>query len=369
MSERTFVIVGASLAGAKAAAELRERGFDGRVVLIGSEPELPYERPPLSKDYLRGESEREKAYVHEHGFYEQHEIELRDRHDGRRRSTRRRARQARRRPRARLRPAAADDRAPSRGGCRCPGAELDGIHYLRTIADCDAIRERLGRRRSCRGRRRGWIGCEVAACARQRGLEVTVVDPLALPTSGSSARRSARSTATCTPGTVSSCVLGDGVAAFEGDGAVARVRTSGGAALECDFVGGRRRGHSPRRARQRGRARDRQRGPGRREACRAQRRTCSPPATSPMRGIRSTSERIRVEHWANALNQGPAAARAMLGDRSATTGCPTSSQTSTTSAWSTPGTPPSGTRSCSAASRAAGEFIAFWLRDGRVIAG
>ena len=76
MSEKTFVIVGSSLAGAKAAQELRECGFDGRVVLIGAESERPYERPPLSKDYLRGESEREKARVHEEGFYRQHQIEL-----------------------------------------------------------------------------------------------------------------------------------------------------------------------------------------------------------------------------------------------------------------------------------------------------
>ena len=64
MTKPTFVIVGASLAGAKAAEELRSRGFDGRVVLIGAEPERPYERPPLTKDYLRGESERDKAHVH-----------------------------------------------------------------------------------------------------------------------------------------------------------------------------------------------------------------------------------------------------------------------------------------------------------------
>ena len=64
MAKPTFLIVGASLAGAKAAEELRTQGFDGRVVLIGAEPERPYERPPLTKDYLRGESEREKAYVH-----------------------------------------------------------------------------------------------------------------------------------------------------------------------------------------------------------------------------------------------------------------------------------------------------------------
>src|SRR6516164_5916949 len=71
-----FLIVGASLAGAKAAEELRACGFDGRVVLIGSEPERPYERPPLSKDYLRGESEREQAYVHTAGFYAEQQIEL-----------------------------------------------------------------------------------------------------------------------------------------------------------------------------------------------------------------------------------------------------------------------------------------------------
>ena len=71
-----FLIVGASLAGAKAAEELRTQGFDGRVVLIGAEPERPYERPPLTKDYLRGESEREQAYVHPDGFYAQQEIEL-----------------------------------------------------------------------------------------------------------------------------------------------------------------------------------------------------------------------------------------------------------------------------------------------------
>ena len=63
MSDQTIVVVGASLAGAKAAEELRERGFDGRVVLIGAEADRPYERPPLTKDYLRGESERETVYV------------------------------------------------------------------------------------------------------------------------------------------------------------------------------------------------------------------------------------------------------------------------------------------------------------------
>src|SRR5436853_446913 len=77
MSKKTFVIVGASLAGARAAGELRERGFDGRLVLVGAETEHPYERPPLTKDYLRGESERAKAYVHDENFYASQDIELR----------------------------------------------------------------------------------------------------------------------------------------------------------------------------------------------------------------------------------------------------------------------------------------------------
>jgi 3-phenylpropionate/trans-cinnamate dioxygenase ferredoxin reductase subunit len=75
-TDRTFVIAGAALAGAKAAETLRAEGFDGRVVLIGTEQERPYERPPLSKDYLRGESGRETVYVHDEGFYAEHEIEL-----------------------------------------------------------------------------------------------------------------------------------------------------------------------------------------------------------------------------------------------------------------------------------------------------
>src|SRR4249919_337236 len=73
----TFVIVGASLAGAKAAETLRHEGFDGRVVLIGEEPERPYERPPLSKDYLRGDAERSKVYVHDEKFYADQHVELR----------------------------------------------------------------------------------------------------------------------------------------------------------------------------------------------------------------------------------------------------------------------------------------------------
>src|SRR3954468_2713542 len=76
-TDQTFVIVGASLAGAKAAETLRDEGFDGRVVLIGAETERPYERPPLSKEYVRGEAGRDKVYVHDESFYGERNIELR----------------------------------------------------------------------------------------------------------------------------------------------------------------------------------------------------------------------------------------------------------------------------------------------------
>src|SRR5947209_3399960 len=177
MSSKTFVIVGASLAGAKAAGELRERGFDGRVVLIGAETERPYERPPLTKDYLRGDSEREKAYVHEEDFYARQQIELR-----RGETAETIDLDASTVTLAGGEQLAYDSLLLTTGAeprrLVVPGAELEGVHYLRTLADCDALRERLsfGGRVAVVGA--GWIGSEFAASARQSGLEVTVIDPL-----------------------------------------------------------------------------------------------------------------------------------------------------------------------------------------------
>jgi 3-phenylpropionate/trans-cinnamate dioxygenase ferredoxin reductase component len=177
---QTIVIVGASLTGAKAAETLREEGFEGKVVLIGDEAERPYERPPLTKDYLRGESPREKAYVHSEAFYREHEIELMTGtavtgldpvhsqvtlDEGRELAY----------ERLLLATGAEPRRVP------ITGADLHGVHYLRTLADCDALRERLDSGGHVVVVGAGWIGSEFAASARQRGLEVTVIDPLALP--------------------------------------------------------------------------------------------------------------------------------------------------------------------------------------------
>src|SRR5690242_15030108 len=180
MSEKTFVIVGASLAGAKAAQELRAEGFDGRVVLIGAEPERPYERPPLSKEYLRGEAEREKAFVHDADFYREQQIELlmdttvTAVDPGTARVTMEGARELE------------FDRLLLTTGAEprrlaVPGSQLGGIYYLRTLADCEVLRGRLEAGGHVVVVGAGWIGSEVAASARQRGLEVTVIDPLELP--------------------------------------------------------------------------------------------------------------------------------------------------------------------------------------------
>src|SRR4051794_40869276 len=162
----THVIVGASLAGAKAAEGLRSEGFDGRIVLVGAEDERPYERPPLSKEYLRGEAPREKAYVHEPGFYSDHDVELRtattvERIDTGAQSVELAGGERLRYGRLLIATGAEPRRLP------VPGADLDGIHYLRDLADADAIAARLrqGGRAAIVGA--GWIGAEVAASARQ----------------------------------------------------------------------------------------------------------------------------------------------------------------------------------------------------------
>src|SRR4051812_9432336 len=174
------IIVGASLAGAKAAETLRDEGFDGRVVVIGAERERPYERPPLSKDYVRGEAGRDKIHVHPAAFYADRDIELRlgrtavtldtasrvlTLDDGQRLVY----------DRLLLATGAEPRRLP------IPGDDLDGVHYLRTVEDSDALRARLdaGGRVVVVGA--GWIGTEGAPSARQRGLEGTILDPASRP--------------------------------------------------------------------------------------------------------------------------------------------------------------------------------------------
>src|SRR3954470_17884823 len=235
MSNQTFVIVGASLAGAKAAETLREEGFDGRLVLIGAEPERPYERPPLSKEYLRGEAARDGVVVHGASFYADNEIELR------------------------LEESAIDvdadhrelsldtgerltfDRLLLATGAEpralpVPGSEFEAIHYLRTLADSDALRERLDAGGKLVVVGAGWIGAEVAASARQRGVDVTLIAPPLVPLERVLGAEVGAVYRDIHLDHGVEMLLGDGVAAFEGDGIVKRVRTETGRTVDCAAV-------------------------------------------------------------------------------------------------------------------------------------
>ena len=175
-----YVIVGASLAGAKAAQTLREEGFGGPIMLIGQETERPYERPPLSKDYLLDKAERESIYVHPAGWYGEHDVELRlgttvtavypaahevTLADGSRIGY------------AKL--LLATGSSPRR--LPVPGADLDGVHYLRRVADSDRIKETFAAASRVAVIGAGWIGLETTAAARAAGVEVTVLEAAELP--------------------------------------------------------------------------------------------------------------------------------------------------------------------------------------------
>jgi len=173
--DTTFLIIGGGQAGAQAVDTLRREGFDGRLVLIGEERELPYQRPPLSKKFLYGELAADRLPFRHQAFYDEHHVELRLGFKAVRLD--RRARSAELDDGSRI----GYDRAllcvgagVRRLGCR--GADLAGVHYLRTLADSDAIRAQMhaGARAVIVGG--GYIGLEAAAACRHFGLETTVIE-------------------------------------------------------------------------------------------------------------------------------------------------------------------------------------------------
>jgi 3-phenylpropionate/trans-cinnamate dioxygenase ferredoxin reductase subunit len=366
-NDQTHVIVGAGLAGAKAAQTLRQEGFDGRVVLVGAEDERPYERPPLSKDYLRGEVGREKVYVHDEGFYAEHDIELRP-----------------------GRTAAGLDTSSGEvaldGGERLrydrllittgaeprklsiPGADLEGIHYLRSVQDSDALRERLDHGGALVVVGAGWIGAEVAASARQRGLDVTIVEPLAVPLERVLGAEVGGIYRDVHADHGVRMLLGTGVDAFEGDRAMQRVRTSDGRELECDLavVGI---GVQPRSqlASEAGVAVDN-------GIVVDEHLETGVPGVFAAGDVANAQhpffgERIRVEHWANALNQGPVAARNMLGQSVAYERLPYFFSDQYDIGMEYLGFARSWDRVVFRGDPATREFVAFWLIGDRVVAG
>jgi len=369
-SDQTFVIVGASLAGAKAAETLRAEGFDDRVVLLGEETERPYERPLLSKDYLRGEKPAARLYVHGEGFYADNDIELMTGtrvdsldpvahevtlHDGSRMPY----------SRLLLSTGAAPRPLP------LPGADLPGVRYLRQMGDSDSLRAAITAASRVVVIGAGWIGSEVAASARQLGAEVAIVAPETAPLErvlGPEVGGVYRDLHTEHGVELH---LSTQIEAIVGNGAARGVRTTNGSVIEGDLVvvGV---GVSPRDelARDAGLALDN--GIVVDEFLRT-----SAPDVFAAGDVAATwntlyNKRIRMEHWANALNQGKAAARNMLSQDSqmtAYTKLPYFYSDQYDLGMEYNGYATGWDRVVLRGDRAERRFLAFWLKDGRVLAG
>ncbi|WP_406080920.1 NAD(P)/FAD-dependent oxidoreductase [Micromonospora sp. NBC_00858] len=365
----TFVIVGAGLAGARAAQTLREEGFDGGIVVIGDEPERPYERPPLSKGLLTGGAEPDSVYVHDAGWYAEHDVDLRtaaravavDRSDGMVQFAD--GQQIR------------YDKLLLATGARprdlaAPGVHLDGVLRLRTLADSRRIAAALvdGAHIVIVGA--GWIGLEVAAAARQRGATVDIVETAALPLRRVLGDEIARVFANLHrdhgvtfhfdaevreirgTGRVSSVLLADGTE-VPADAVVVAVgvrpntelATTAGLTVENGIV------------------------------VDASLRTADPEiyaagdvaiAYHPV-----LRRRLRVEHWANALHGGAAAARAMLGQPVSYDDLPYfyTDQYDLGMEYVGHAPPEAFDRVVVRGDVAKREFIAFWTAGGQVLAG
>ena len=306
-----YVILGASLAGATAAVTLRQEGADGTITLIGAEKKAPYERPPLSKAYLRGETPFETALVRPPAFYAEQGIEtifgcravridasgrFVELDDGRR---------------------VPFDRLLITTGGRnrrfsVAGADLDGIYNLRTVQDADRIRAETiaGRRVVVVGM--GFIGSEVAASLRQKDLDVVAIEPSKTPLARVLGEDVGQRLADLHQGHGVRTVFEDTVVAFEGTSRVERVLTKGGRRLECDFVVAGI-GIEPVVDLLDGSGVQVDNGVVVDEYCQTN-----------VSGVYAAGDvanhyhplfkrRIRVEHWQNAIKQGAAAARNMLG--------------------------------------------------------
>ncbi|GES33255.1 FAD-dependent oxidoreductase [Streptomyces angustmyceticus] len=371
MAQNTaFIIAGAGLAGAKAAEALRTEGFDGPVLLLGEERERPYERPPLSKGYLLGTSEKEKVYVHPPQWYAANDVDLRTGNAV-----------------TALDPAAHE--VTLADGSRLgyaklllatgstprtlpvPGADLDGVHTLRRLADSDRLKDvfRSAARIVVIGG--GWIGLETAAAARAAGVEVTVLESAPLPLLGVLGPEVAQIFAglhtehgvalrcdtqvteiTGTDGAVDGVRLADGTriaadAVIVGVGITPNSELAAAAGLKVD------------------------------DGVVVDERLCSSHPDIHAAGDVANAyhpllgKHLRVEHWANALHQPATAARAMLGREAVHDRLPYffTDQYDLGMEYTGHVEPGGYDRVVFRGDTAAREFIAFWLSGGRVLAG
>jgi 3-phenylpropionate/trans-cinnamate dioxygenase ferredoxin reductase component len=363
----TFVIIGAGLAGAKAAETLRREGFAGRVVLIGGEMLRPYERPPLSKDYLRGEIGRDRLFVHDEDFYDSERIELRlgrAIHEVIVESSEVVFGDDERLHYSRL--LLTTGSRPRHLGV--PGGELAGVHYLRTANDSDALRARFGGCGHLVVIGAGWIGSEVAASARGCGLDVTMIAPDRAPLAGVLGADLGSVYRDLHRDHGVRMLLGTRVAALEGRTTVERVRTSDGHVVSCDAVvvgiGAEPRTRLASQARiavENGILAD-------------EHLETNVPGVFAAGDVANAfhpfyGARVRVEHWANALNQGPIAAESMLGRFATYDRLPYFYSDQYDVGMEYTGHAPTWDRIVFRGDPSTRSFIAFWLLDGRVAAG
>ncbi|MEU9985290.1 NAD(P)/FAD-dependent oxidoreductase [Streptomyces sp. NPDC007971] len=379
-ADQTFVIVGGGLAGAKAAETLRAEGFSGRVILICDERDHPYERPPLSKGYLLGKKERDSVFVHEPAWYAQNDIELHlgqtvDRIDRAAKTVRFGDDGTLVRYDKLLLATGAEPRRLD-----IPGTDLAGVHHLRRLAHAERLKGVL----TALGRDNGhlviagagWIGLEVAAAARTYGAEVTVITRAPTPlhsvlgpelgnvfaelhrAHGVRFRFGVQLTEIVgQDGMVLAARTDDGEEHPAHDvlaaiGAVPRTGLAKAAGLELA---------------------DPAQGGG---VVVDERLRTSDPDIHAAGDVAAFPHalfgtRLRVEHWANALNGGPAAARAMLGqdvtyDRVPYFFTDQYDLGMEYSGWAPPGSYDEVVIRGDAGKR---EFIAFWVKEGRVLAG
>ncbi len=308
-----IVIVGGGIAGGNAAVTLREEGYRGRVAIISREPGIPFGRPPLSKTYLRSEEDLESWYVRPAGWYEEHDVD-----------------------RLSESSVVAVDTAAHRvvldsgqeldyekvliatGGrnrrLETPGAELSGIHYLRTVADCDAIKRDAVADRHAVVAGMGFIGCEVAASLAQLGVHVTAVFPGTHPLERVLGAEVGAVIGAIHRANGVELLAGDQVAAFEGTERLEAVMTASGDRVACDFaVAGI--GIDPDVPAVTGSSIASADGVLVDELCRTSAADVYA-AGDVANHLHPLFGRVRVEHYNNAEKQGGAAARSMLGSAS-----------------------------------------------------
>jgi 3-phenylpropionate/trans-cinnamate dioxygenase ferredoxin reductase component len=310
MKRPPIVIVGASLAGGTAAVTLREAGFDGDIVLVGAESQLPYNRPPLSKGYLRGQERFEDQLVKPASYYAEQRITLTL-------GTRATAIDAGQKlveleGGERL---VYDRLLVATGGrnrtLSVPGANLAGVFQLRTVEDCDRIRAAVSRGRRAVVMGFGFIGSEVSAALRQLGVDVVAIEGSRVPLARIVGDEMGQVLAEIHREKGVELITEDSVAALEGAGRVERVRTKKNRVFECDLVVAGI-GIVPNSELLASAGAKVDNGVLVDERC----RTSLPDvfaAGDVTNHLHPIFGRLRVEHWNNGYQQGRAAARSLLG--------------------------------------------------------